>query len=99
MRLRFEDDDLRRLYEDRDFVLPGLGPEVARAFRKKVAFLVDAQNESDLRKYRALHFKKLRGGRAGQRSIRLNRRWRLILRIETDALGRLLVVVEVVDYH
>ena len=57
------------------------------------------ENESDLRKYRALHFKKLRGGRAGQRSIRLNRRWRIILRIENDALGRLLVVVEVVDYH
>ena len=29
MRLRFEDDDLRRLHEERDFVLARLGPEVA----------------------------------------------------------------------
>lgn len=44
-------------------------------------------------------FEKLKGGRACQHSIRLNHRWRLILRIEADAEGRLLVVVEIVDYH
>jgi len=99
MRLEFEDDDLRRLYEERDFVLPRLGPDVVKAFRKKVGFLAQAESEVDLRNYRALHFEKLKGGRAGQHSIRLNHRWRLILRIETDAEGRLLVVVEIVDYH
>ncbi len=99
MRLEFEDDDLRRLYEERDFVLPRLGSDVVKAFRKKVGFLAQAESEVDLRNYRALHFEKLKGGRAGQHSIRLNHRWRLILRIETDAEGRLLVVVEIVDYH
>ena len=99
MRLKFEDHDLRQLYEERDFVLPRLGPDVVKAFRKKMGFLEAAESESDLRNYRALHFEKLRGGRAGQHSIRLNRQWRLILRIETDAEGRLLVIVEIVDYH
>ena len=99
MRLAFEDDDLRRLYEERNFVLPRLGPDVVKAFRKKVGFLAQAESDSDLRNYKALHFEKLRGGRAGQYSIRLNRQWRLILRIETDAEGRLLVIVEIVDYH
>ena len=99
MKLEFEDGDLRRLYEERDFVLPRLGSDVVKAFRKKLGFLAQAESEIDLRNYKALHFEKLRGGRAGQHSIRLNRRWRLILRVETDAEGRLLVIVEVVDYR
>ena len=99
MRLQFEDDNLRRLYEERDFVLSRFGPDVVRAFRQKVGFLAQAESEIDLRNYKALHFEKLKGGRAGQHSIRLNRQWRLILRIETDAAGRLLVIIEIVDYH
>ena len=99
MRIRFEDDDLRRLHEEHDFVLPRLGPEVTRAFRKKVAYLEEAESEADLRHYKALHYEKLRGGRSGQRSIRLNRQWRLILRAEADADGRLLIVVEVVNHY
>ena len=99
MRIRFEDDDLRRLHEEHDFVLPRLGPEVIRAFRKKVAYLEEAESEADLRHYKALHYEKLRGGRSGQRSIRLNRQWRLILRVEADADGSLLIVVEVVNHY
>ena len=99
MRLIFEDDDLRRLYEEPGFVLPRLGTDVVRAFRKKVGFLAEAESEADLRNYKALHLEKLRGGRTGQHSIRLNRKWRLILRIETDSEGRFLVIVEIVDYH
>ena len=99
MRIRFADDNLRRLHEEHDFVLPKLGPDVTRAFRKKVAYLEEAESEADLRTYKALHFEKLRGGRAGQHSIRLNRQWRLILRLESDAEGRLLIVVEVVNHY
>ena len=80
-------------------MVPGLGPEVTRAFRKKVGFLAAAESELDLRNYRALRFEKLKGDRAGQYSIRLNRQWRLILRIEDDVSGRLLIIVEIVDYH
>ena len=99
MRFEFEDDDLRRLYEEQDFVLPRFGPDITKAFRKKMGFLAEAESESDLRSYRALRFEKLKGGRANQHSIRLNHQWRLILRIETDAGGRLLFIVEIADYH
>jgi toxin HigB-1 len=99
MRFEFEDDDLRRLYEEPDFVPPQLGPDLIKAFRKKVGFLAAAESEVDLRNYKALHFEKLSGGRAGQHSIRLNQQSRLILRIESDAPGRLLINIEIVDYH
>lgn len=99
MRIDFEDDDLRHLYEERDFVLPRIGPEVTKAFRKTVGFLVAAPTQADLREYRALRLKKLQGDRQGQYSVRLNRQWRLIIRFETDSDGQILIVIEVVDYH
>ena len=48
---------------------------------------------------RALHDEKLVGDRAGKHSIRLNDQWRLILRVETDEAGRILVIIAIVDYH
>ncbi len=99
MRVRFETVDLKRLYEDPSSGAPEYGRDLVRAYRKKVGFLVAAASELDLRNYRALRFEKLRGDRAGQHSIRLNDQWRLILRLETDDQGQMLIVVEIVDYH
>lgn len=99
MRLQFDDDELRRLYEEPGFVIKRFGSDVTKAFRKKVGFLAAAESELDLRNYRALHYEKLRGDRVGQHSIRLNQQWRLILRVEADEEGRLLIVVEIIDYH
>jgi proteic killer suppression protein len=99
VRIQFASDELRQLFEDPNFVAPRLGRDVIRAYRKKVGFLVAAGSEMDLRNYRALHFEKLRGDREGQHSIRLNDQWRLILRLETDDEGRILIVIEIVDYH
>jgi proteic killer suppression protein len=48
---------------------------------------------------RSLHFEKLQGDRIGQHSLRLNKQWRLIVKLETTNIGRQLVVIEIVDYH
>ena len=99
MRVQFDVDDLRRLFEDGSFVMSAFGSDVVKAYRKKVGFLIAADSELDLRNYSALHYEKLKGGRKGQHSIRLNKQWRLILRLESDGAGKLIVVVEIVDYH
>ena len=99
MRLHFDDDELRRLYEEPDYVIKRLGPDITKAYRKKIGFLVAAESELDLRNYKALHYEKLSGDRDGQHSIRLNKQWRLILRVEADEDGRLLIVIEIIDYH
>lgn len=99
MRLRFEDDDLRRLYVEADYRIATFSTELIRAFRKQLGALANAVDERDLYALKSLHFEKLRGTRTGQSSIRLNRQWRLILRIETNDDGKLIVIVEVVDYH
>ena len=99
MRIDFEDDELRRLYEEPDLHAPRYGRDLVKAFRRKMGLIVAASSEQDLRGMKSLHFEKLAGDRAGQHSIRLNDQWRLILRLEDDDDGRVLVIVEVADYH
>jgi len=99
MNIRIEDDELQKLYEDATFFAPGLGGDVTKAFRKKMGLIVAATSELDLRNLRSLHLEKLKGDRAGQHSIRLNDQWRLILRFETDSGRKVVVIVEIVDYH
>lgn len=99
MLISFEDEDLERLYTDADFRLGRFGPELIKAYRKKVAVLVAATDERDLIAMRSLKFEKLKGDRAGQNSIRLNDQWRLIFRIDKQDDGTQLVVIEIVDYH
>lgn len=99
MRIKIADDELRRLYEDPDFHAPRFGRDVVKAFRKKVGLIVAAASVLDLRNVKSLHFEKLAGNRTGQHSIRLNDQWRLILRLDTDEDGTVVVVVEIIDYH
>lgn len=99
MFVEFENDDLRRLYEEPEFRLPKIGPELTRKFRKVVGLVVQANDERDLRAMVSLHYEKLEGGRAGQRSLRLDKQWRLIVRVETAEDQKTIVVIEIVDYH
>ncbi len=99
MRIDFKDDNLRRLYRDPGYHARGVGPELARAYRKTMQVLVAARDERDLYALKSLHFEKLKGGRSGQHSIRLNEQWRLIVTLEETDQGRIVNIVEIVDYH
>ncbi len=76
-----------------------LGNNVLRAFLQKVQILAVARSETDLYAIKSLHFEKLRGHREGQRSIRLNRQFRLVFSIHRTGDGSLAWIIEVVDYH
>jgi len=99
MRVDFEDDDLRRLYEEPDFRAPGFGTELTQSYRKVVGFVEAANDERDLRAMKSRHFEKMDGDRNGQYSLRLHKQWRLIFRLKTIERDRQVVVIEVVDYH
>jgi proteic killer suppression protein len=70
-----------------------------RAFRKVMQAIGAAKDERDFYANKGLHFEKLKGRRAGQRSFRLNRQWRLIVEIEKDAAGNAVLVLDIEDYH
>jgi proteic killer suppression protein len=61
--------------------------------------LAAAADDRDIRAMRSLRMEKLVGDRAGQYSIRLNDQFRLIFRLKTDARGKGVIIIEVVDYH
>ncbi|PLA28172.1 type II toxin-antitoxin system RelE/ParE family toxin [Corynebacterium coyleae] len=61
--------------------------------------LANVSDERDLRALKSLRLEQLRGDRVGTSSIRLNRQFRLVIRFETDEDRRIVVVIEMVDYH
>lgn len=99
MRILFEDDELRRVAEDASYTPKQWGPNIAKAYRKKIQILTHAVDERDLRALRSLHLEQLKGDRAGTSSIRLSKQFRLILKFATDNDGRVVIVIEMVDYH
>ena len=73
--------------------------EVCRAFFRVMGHIDQATDEPDLYALKGLRYEKLSGDRQGQHSLRLNDRWRLIVEPADDAGGRLLRIIEIVDYH
>jgi len=89
----FRDRDTERLFH-RERV-KRLGADVQRTALRKLRMLDAATALDDLRVPPANRLEKLKGGRAGQYSIRVNRQWRVCFVWRSgDAHD-----VEIVDYH
>jgi proteic killer suppression protein len=89
----FRDRDAERLFSRQ--LVKRLGAEVQRVALRKLRMLDAATTLDDLRIPPANRLEKLKGDRAGQHSIRINRQWRICFRWRAgDAYD-----VEIVDYH
>ena len=98
MDVRFEDPSLEKLEVDPKYTA-GLDAALVKAFRKRLQFIRAALDERAFYAMKSLHYEKLKGDLAGQRSMRLIDQWRLILRLEEDDTGKLVVIVSIADYH
>lgn len=98
MRFKFKSSKLEALYtaEKGAHKYP---PEVVEAFFEVMAIIASAGDERDLYAIKSLHFEKLAGNRAGERSVRLTKQWRLTLTIEEDDEGHYLLILDILDYH
>ena len=89
----FKDRDAERLF--RRERVKRLGPDVQRLGLRKLRMLDAATIIEDLRIPPANRLEKVKGDRAGQHSIRINRQWRICFVWRSgDAHD-----VEIVDYH
>ena len=89
----FKDRDAERLFQRQP--AKRLGTDVQRVALRKLRMLDAATTLEDLRIPPANRLEKLKGDRAGQHSIRVNKQWRICFRWRSgDAHD-----VEVVDYH
>lgn len=98
MDVEFVDDDLDRLETDREFTA-GFSRDIVRGFRKAMQIIRAAPDEREFYRLRGLHFEKLLGDRAHQRSIRINKQWRLILELVGRAPSKSVRVICIEDYH
>lgn len=72
---------------------------VINSFRDKLGAIKAAPDERTLRNWKSLHYEKLDGDRSGQRSIRLNKQWRMVFTIDTECSPPKITVLSVEDYH
>ena len=98
MDVQFANKDLDRSETDANFDA-GFPPEVVKAFRKRMQAIRAALDERAFYAMKSFHFEKLKGNRAHQRSMRLNKQWRLILEIKRLDAGTMVVVIDIEDYH
>lgn len=98
MDVRFKKPKLLRLEHDENYTA-GFGQPVVKAYRKRMQYIRSAKDERDFYKMKSLRYKKMEGDRKHQHSMRLNDQWRLILELEKQSDGKLVVIVDIEDYH
>jgi len=85
MRVIIEDEYLINLYVNGKTVgKPKFSKEIELAFIKRVNQMEQADNTNTLRELKSLHFEKLSGNLAGKYSIRVNKGFRIVFRVEKD---------------
>ncbi len=98
VRFTFANRTLERLYTHGEGATRF--PEaVVHAFLRRVRHIEAAQDERDLRVPRSVHYEQLKGKYTGKASLRLNRRWRVILSVEEDVPGKYVVIHEITQHY
>src|SRR6478752_1665389 len=96
MDVDYKDENLRRVEMDPNADC-GLGEGVTNGFRKRMQSIRAALDERDFYAQKSLHFEKLRGSRAHQRSMRINDKWRLIIELVGEASNKRVLIVGIED--
>ncbi len=99
MRFRFKRKKIEELYTKEKNAHKY--PNVIDDFFDAMSAIDAAKDERDLYALKGFHFEKLQGkrGKMGERSLRLNKQWRLIISIEKDEEGHYLLIIDIEDYH
>ena len=98
MEIEFADSTLE-LIETDQAGRTGLPVPVIKSARRKLIVLRAAPDERALRNWKSLHYEKLKGDREGQRSVRLNDKYRMVLVLDNDAEPQKATILSVEDYH
>src|SRR5258706_15973107 len=98
MRVRHANGKLERLEHDEAYEA-GFSGEIATMYRKRMQFIRAAVDERDFYALKSLRYEKLKGKRAHQRSMRLNKQFRLVIETRDQPDGKTIVILSIEDYH
>ncbi len=97
MDIEFRDKNLALVETDRA-AETRLPIALIESLRDKLGYVRAASDERSLRNWKSLHYEKLERDKS-QRSIRVNKQWRLIFTINTELSPPKITVLGVEDYH
>ena len=72
---------------------------VINSARRKLVVLRAAVDDRSLRNWKGLHYEKLKGERAGQRSIRVNNKYRIVFTLDSECDPQVATILAIEDYH
>ena len=98
MDVEHDDRDLEHLETDVTYT-GGLDRSIVCHFRRVMLLIRSVPNESELYKYPSRHFEKLKGDRQHQHSLKLNKKWRLIVEIAKRTSGNCLRIIEITNHY
>ena len=98
MEIIFEDDSLKSLEEDLTYDA-GFERSIVKSYRMLIQYIRAAQDERAFYNMKSLHYEKLKGTLDGLHSMRLNKKWRLILKLRKEGSSKSVVVISISNYH
>lgn len=98
MRFKFKSKKLEALYTSEQGAQK-YPNEVVDAFFDAMEVIEGAPDERDLYALKSLHYEKLKGDRKDDRSIRLNKQYRLTLLPQKDDEGKLLFILDIEKHY
>jgi proteic killer suppression protein len=98
MVIRFNNPYLQRLFENKPLLgKPHFPNDVIQKYKKTVLMLQYAGNIRELRKFKGLNFEALKGERKGSHSVRVDRKYRLIIKVEEEKIVEITEVLIIED--
>ena len=92
MVIRFNNSYLQKIFENKPVVgKPQFPNDIIQKFKKTVLLLQYAGNIRELRKFKGLNFEALKGDMRGYHSVRVDKKYRLIIKVEKE------IIMEVTD--
>lgn len=92
------DSDLQRLEIDRDFTA-GFDRSIVKQFRMLMQIIRTVSQRSELYKFGGKRLEKLGGKRQHQHSMRLNKRWRLIVEFSRGQSNEKVLIVGIENHY
>lgn len=99
MEVEFNDRQQLALVETDRATETRLPISVINSFRQKLVVIRAAPDERTLRNWKSLHYEKLGGDRGKERSIRLNKQWRLVFTLDSERKTPKISILSIEDYH
>ncbi|MGF1623356.1 MAG: type II toxin-antitoxin system RelE/ParE family toxin [Alphaproteobacteria bacterium] len=98
MEIEFADDSLAQI-ETSEAGATGLPVALIKSVRRKLTVMRAASDDRALRNWKSLHYEKLKGDREGQRSVRVNDKYRIVFTLDSEAKPQKITILSIEDYH